>query len=102
MSKTTTNLLSISIACFILGLAFVTGLVNAQSMVALYVALPLGAVFFGLFLISRMLEKEVSLYDDEHQAHPAVAKGPAAVKEKEATCGCGCDPRPRQSSSTAP
>jgi hypothetical protein len=32
---------------------------------ALTVALPLGAVFFGLFLISFMLEKEMAKFDEE-------------------------------------
>ena len=88
MTKTTTNLFCLAVACLILGLAFVTGIINAQNMVALYVTLPLGAVFFGLFLIFRMLEKEASLYDDEHEVHTANASVPA--KKQEATSGCTC------------
>lgn len=88
MTKTTTNLLWIAIACLGTGLAFVTGIVNAQNMVALYVALPLGAVFLGLHLIFRILEKEASLYDDEQHAHSEVKQAAAPVKKLEATCGC--------------
>ena len=97
MTKTTTNLLSASIACIIIGLAFVTGIVNVESTVALYVALPLGAVFFGLFLISRMLEKEVVQYDEEQQTHQTTAKSIAPAKD--ATSGCGCSAAARGGSS---
>ena len=97
MSKITTNLLFASIACIISGLALVTGLVNAEGMAGLYVALPLGASFFGLFLISRIFEKEVSQYDDEQQA---LTKGTVPVKEKEATATVIVS-RPGESSSAA-
>lgn len=101
MTKTTTNLLCIAIACLVAGLAFVTGIVNAQNLVALYVALPLGAVFLGLFLIFRILEKETSLYDHEQHSHPALKQATAPMNEQEATCGCGCAPHPRETSSAA-
>lgn len=68
MTKTTKNLLGISIACLIIGLAFATGILNAQDVAALHIFLPLGAVFLGLFLIFRMLEKESALYDQEQEA----------------------------------
>jgi hypothetical protein len=71
MTSTTKTLLTLSIASLIIGLMFVTGIVNVQNTAAWYVSLPLGAVSFGLFLIFRMLEKETALYDDEHQLHPA-------------------------------
>jgi hypothetical protein len=88
MTKTTKNLLILSIVCLLLGLLFVTGILNAQSMVALYVTLPLGAVFFGLFLIFRMLGKESSLYDEEQKEHSVfkAVKANAIASEK----GCGC------------
>ena len=68
MGKTTKILLGLSLAGLLLGTVFATGLVNAENVVALYTALPLGAVFFGLFLISLMLEKEGALFDLEQQA----------------------------------
>ena len=84
MAKTTKNLLVISIATLVLGLIFVTGIVNVQGTVALYVVLPLGAVFLGLFLIFRMLEKESALYDEEHQMHPASIKAaPALIQQRD-------------------
>jgi hypothetical protein len=74
------KLLVIAVVNLVIGLAFVTGIVNVQNTVAFYVALPLGAVSLGLFLIFRMLEKEVALYDEEQQARPASR---AAAKERD-------------------
>ena len=73
------KLLILSVIGLVIGLAFVTGMVNAQSMVDLYVVLPLGAVFLGLFLVFQCFEKETSLYDEEQQAHPAFQKAKLAV-----------------------
>jgi fumarate reductase subunit D len=84
MAKTTKTLLVISIATLVLGLVFVTGIVNVQETVALYVVLPLGAVFLGLFLIFNMLEKESALYDEEHKLHPAPIKAaPALIQQRD-------------------
>ena len=70
MTKTTKSLLAISLVCFVVGLAFVTGLVNVRRVAALYVVLPLGAVFFGLFLLSKILEQEFAAYDlEQRNAH---------------------------------
>lgn len=65
MSKITKTLLGLSVFGLVTGMAFTTGLVNAGNADALYVALPMGAIFFGLFLISKLLEKEVAIYDAE-------------------------------------
>jgi hypothetical protein len=76
------KLLIIAIVSLVAGLIFVTGIVNAQNMVGLYVVLPLGAVFLGLFLVFKSFEKEVSVYDEEQQSHPALRA------ETAADCGC--------------
>jgi len=68
MSKKLFILAAVSI---IVGLAFVTNIINVQSMAALYVALPLGAIFLGMALMFRSFEKEMALYDQEQQNHPA-------------------------------
>jgi cytochrome c-type biogenesis protein CcmH/NrfF len=36
--------------------------------------LPVGVILFGLFLISRMLAREVALFDQEQQARRAKAE----------------------------
>ena len=68
MSKITKTLLTLSVTGLVFGTAFVTGLLGMENVVALYVVLPLGAVFFGLFLISLMLEKEDALFDKDQRA----------------------------------
>jgi hypothetical protein len=60
MSKPTKTLLILAGIGFGTGFVFVTGLVNVGELAALYITLPFGAVFFGLFLISKMLEREVA------------------------------------------
>jgi hypothetical protein len=82
MATLTKKMLTLSIASFIIGLIFVTGIINVQSAADSYVFLPLGAVFFGLFLIFKMLEKEAALYDDEHPLHPAPRTMAATVNEQ--------------------
>ena len=67
MSKTTKVLLVLAIVSLIVGFAFNSGLVNAGDIDVLYVVFPMGAVFAGLFLISKLLEKETARYDEEHR-----------------------------------
>lgn len=47
------------------------------------IALPLGAVCFGLFLISKMLEHETALYDEEQQKKMALAERSANRESSE-------------------
>jgi len=90
MAKTSNKLLLLSIIALTVGLAFVTGIINVQSVVAFYVTLPLGAIFLGLFLMFRMFEKEASLYDQEQQRHPAFQASIVAQK-KHSDCHCSTD-----------
>jgi hypothetical protein len=70
MKKTTKILLIISLTAFALGCTNLLGGIGA----------PLGAVFFGLFLIFRMLENEMVLFDDEQKRRIAMAANyPEAV-----------------------
>jgi len=73
----------ISIVFLVLGLAFVTGIIDAQNAVGLYVALPAGAIFFGLFMIFRILEKEAALFDEEERVRRTSAEGAATARKKE-------------------
>ena len=65
-------LLSVAVATLILGLAL--NAVGSLPWDALYTILPLGTVFFGLFLIANMLEKETQAYDLEQKHHAGAAK----------------------------
>jgi len=69
MTKMTKILLLLSLAGLVSGLLFVSGGLNSSGVVALHVLLPMGAIFFGLFLLSKVLEKETALYDEEQLTH---------------------------------
>jgi hypothetical protein len=64
MTKTTKILLLISLLAFALGF---TGIVW-------WFGVPIGAIFFGLFLISKMMEKEAALFDAEQRRKVALAE----------------------------
>ena len=91
MSKTTKRLLVSAIVCLVVGGALNTGLINARGIDALYAILPMGAVFAGLFLIVKVLEKEGAEQDEEQlppkadaaNSAPAIAPAGAAVPEQQ-------------------
>ena len=85
MSKTTKTLLVLAVIGLMSGFAFVTGVVNVGEAVAWYITLPMGAIFFGLFLISKLLEKEVALHDEEQALMLASAQ---KVGNSSAVTGC--------------
>ncbi len=64
MTKTTKILLAISLT------AFAVGFTN----ILWGVGTPLGAVFLGLFLISKLLEKETTLFDEEQRLRITLAE----------------------------
>ena len=64
MTKTTKILLTVSLTAFAVGCTNVMGGIGT----------PLGAIFFGLFLIFRILEKEVALFDKEQELRIALAE----------------------------
>jgi len=68
----TKALLGVAIATLILG--FVLNAVGSLPWDALYTILPFGAVFFGLFLIAKVLEKETQAYDLERKHRAGAAK----------------------------
>jgi phosphate/sulfate permease len=68
MSRMTKTLLVLSVGCLATGFLVVSNVINVHGMAAFYVLLPAGAIFFGLFLISLMLEKETAQYDKEQRA----------------------------------
>jgi len=71
--KTLTKfLLVLTIMGFALGLLFVTDVIKVGDAVGWYMTLPAGAIFFGLFLITLMLEKEVAAFDQEQQLRQAI------------------------------
>jgi len=68
MTGTTKLLFGLAVVGLILGLALNSGIVSNFNSDFVYTVLPLGAVFFGLFLIAKVLEKETRAYDEEQKA----------------------------------
>lgn len=80
MKKLTKILLALCIAGVALGILFAAGVLQAGDAVGWYMLLPGGAICFGAFMISQMLEKEFALFDAEQEAHPATAGKSTAAK----------------------
>jgi hypothetical protein len=78
MGKMSKILLWLAIAGLVVGVAFASNLIDAHGVVAWYVVLPVGAIFFGLFLISFMLEEEVAFYDAEQRIRQKATRSPDA------------------------
>jgi len=83
MSRLTKTLLLATVANFIPAVLFLTGFVNVSNAPGLYVSFPLAAIFFGLTLLSRMMQKEVAAFDAEQRAHQvsATATRPQELEE---------------------
>jgi len=73
MTKTTKILLAISLTAFALGC---TDMLWGFGR-------PVGAIFFGLFMISKLLEKETALYDQEQKSRLAEAARVAGQRKIE-------------------
>jgi hypothetical protein len=76
MTTTTKTLLAVSIAGFAVG---------AFTNVLWGIGTPIGAVCFGLFVISKLLEKEVAKFDEEQRLNlqrKAAAPAPAHSDEE--------------------
>lgn len=54
----TNVLLVLALGALAVGAVFNTNLIDVRHIVGLYVVLPVGAVLFGLYLISRLLQNE--------------------------------------------
>jgi len=78
MTKMAKVLLVAAIVCLVLGGALNIGWINPHGIDALYILLPSGAVFFGLFLIVRVLQKE---HEVDSRGESGKAEGPKARSE---------------------
>src|SRR3954470_14580488 len=63
MTKPTKTLFILATTCLALGVILITGIIPVHDAASLFVVLPVGAILFGIFLISLVLEKETALYD---------------------------------------
>jgi len=69
MKKFTKVLLALTIVNFALGVLVSVGIIDASHFVDVALLLPAGAVFFGLFLIWHVFEKEIAAFDAENSGH---------------------------------
>jgi hypothetical protein len=69
MSRPTKIMLGLTIINLIASALFLPGIVNISGFPGLYIVFPLAAVFYGMFLICRMIQKDVAEFDAEQRAH---------------------------------
>ena len=77
MTRIPKVLLAVSLIAFALGSVAAFG--DPGIPVGWTVAMPLGAVCLGLFLVTFLLQKEVALFDEEERARLDLAGGYAAT-----------------------
>ena len=82
MTRIPKVLLAVSLAAFAVGIVAAFG--NPGIPVGWTVMIPLGAVCCGLFLVTFLLQKEVSRFDEEELARLALAEGDGAGHANEA------------------
>ena len=72
MTRIPKALLAVSLAAF--AVASVVTFGSSEIPVGWTVAMPAGAIFFGLFLLTFMLQKEVASFDEEERARLGLAE----------------------------
>jgi hypothetical protein len=68
MGRLTKSMLALVIMNAVASVLFLSGLVDVSGFPGLYVVFPLAATFYGLFLISRVFQKDMARFDAEHRA----------------------------------
>jgi len=63
MSRLTKFMLALLVINSVASALFLTGTVNISAAPGLYVVFPLAAIFYGMVLICRMLEKDATEFD---------------------------------------
>jgi hypothetical protein len=72
MTRIPKAFLAVSLTAFVLGSVVTFG--SPEIAVGCTVAMPLGAVFLGLFLVTFMLQKEVAQFDENERARLKLAE----------------------------
>ncbi len=83
MSRLTKIMFGLMIVNAIGSVLILGNIVNVSKFPGLDVVFPLTAIFYGMFLICRMLQKEVAEYDAEQRSHrdqPAPANRSQSVE----------------------
>jgi hypothetical protein len=68
MSRLTKIMFGLMMVNGVASALFLTGVVDVSSVPGFYVVFPLTTVFYGMFLICRMLQKDVAAFDAEQRA----------------------------------
>ena len=90
MTKLAKTLLVLSIVCTVVGGVINLDWVKLGEITGFYAVLPLGAVFFGLFLIVLVLEKEGDENpEDKHLSDRASADPAKVLPPEPETAGAG-------------
>ena len=76
MTRIPKALLAVSLTAFAVGSVVTFG--SSEIPVGWTVAMPVGAIFFGLFLVTFMLQKEVASFDEEERVRLELAERYAA------------------------
>jgi hypothetical protein len=86
MTRATKILLGISLSAFAFGFTNILWGLGR----------PVGAICFGLFMISKVLEKEMALFDEEQRRNPAPARAQETSAKNKSLCaeGTGTAQRP--------
>ena len=72
MFRNSKLLLIIAISLSVVGLSIELGMFKTKGMPVMHVLLPVGAIFIGLYLVSRFLAKEDELHaEDQKKTVPA-------------------------------
>jgi hypothetical protein len=69
MNRLTKIMLGLTIVNAVASALVLTGIINVSDFPGAYVVFPLAAIFYGMFLICRMLQKEVAAFDAEERKH---------------------------------
>lgn len=69
MSRLTKIMLGLAIVNAIASALVMSGIVNSSKFPAFDVFFPLAAIFYGMFLICRMLQKNAAEFDAEERRH---------------------------------
>ena len=86
MTKLPKAFLAVSLTAFAVGSVVTFG--SPEIPVGWTVGMPVGAIFFGLFLVTFMLQKEVARFDEEELRRLELAAPTAPYRSARMWMGC--------------
>jgi len=95
MTALTRSLLAIAVVCLVAGLLISIGLIDVGSEAGWYVILPTGAIFLGLFMLSRIFEEEAAQYDQEQRPRLSARQTGGETQTVPSAKGCDHESEPK-------